>query len=154
MKHKGTTNVIFPFKGRPCVLFSCILNYWLRFNLIVSYLIMYFNFSQMFFCRQLQMSGVKSSHSATVLPTSNQAPAVKRSSSFTEIRVGPPTQVQIDDDEVDDVDGILDDVVSEKRLRENVDKLDVSKYADRVSGLPNHIWVGWPWSWLFNVVAN
>ena len=73
--------------------------------------------------------------------------AVKHSSSFPDIRVGPPvqlldtsmmtmnlTQPRIDtNDDFVDVGGVFDDVVSEKRLKENVEKLDMSKYSERVS---------------------
>lgn len=81
------------------------------------------------------MSTVKSSHSATLTPLStNHLPAVKLSSSFPEVGIGLPTQPHIiPDDDIDDVDGILDDVMSEKRLKESVEKMDVSKYSDRVS---------------------
>ncbi|KAI0216990.1 hypothetical protein LSAT2_031080 [Lamellibrachia satsuma] len=80
------------------------------------------------------MSTVKSSHSATLTPLStNHLPAVKLSSSFPEVGIGLPTQPHIiPDDDIDDVDGILDDVMSEKRLKESVEKMDVSKYSDRL----------------------
>ena len=94
------------------------------------------------------MSVVKASQSSTLPRSSaNQMAAVKLSSSFPDVRVGPPvplldtrmmtmnlTQPRIDaNDDFVDVGGVFDDVVSEKRVKENVEKLDMSKYSERVS---------------------